>query len=236
MIRNYNFNDIEESDKMNDKIENIFVENIKTLKEFDEEYRKVILGVDEAGRGPLAGPVVAGAVIIPKYFEELDEINDSKKLSEKKRNKLYNIIMEKCIVGVGVANEREIDDINILNATYLAMKRAIQEIKLKKLNIRYELTLVDGNHEIKGYNEPQKCVIKGDGKSLSIASASIIAKVTRDAMMKEIGSKYPVYQFEKHKGYGTKIHRESIIENGPCEHHRKSFLKNILKEEEMKIF
>ncbi len=200
------------------------------LREFDLQYKKVILGVDEAGRGPLAGPVVAGAVIIPEYFSELDEITDSKKLSEKKREKLFDIIQEKCIVGVGTASEKEIDDINILNATFLAMRRAIENVKLKikDKKIKYEITLVDGNHKIKEYSGPQECIIKGDAKSLSIAAASIIAKVTRDNILLEISKEYPEYYFEKHKGYGTKQHREILLKIGACKHHRKSFLTKIL--------
>lgn len=223
---------------------------IMSLKEFDLQYKKVILGVDEAGRGPLAGPVVASAVIIPQYFEELNEINDSKKLSEKKREKLFSLINEKCIVGIGIANEKEIDEINILNATFLAMRRAIEEVKEKlkvlnkdKIKINYKITLVDGNHKIREYNEPQEPVIKGDSKSLSIASASIIAKVTRDKILLEIAKEYPEYFFEKHKGYGTKLHREILIEKGACKYHRKSFLTKILgnknnveNETELKLF
>lgn len=219
------------------KEENI---NKLTLKEFDEKYNEIILGVDEAGRGPLAGPVVASAVIISQYFEELNEINDSKKLTEKKREKLYSLIMEKCIVGIGIANEKEIDEINILNATFLAMRRAIEEVEKKIQNsekkIEFTITLVDGNHKIREYNKKQEAIIKGDGKSLSIAAASIIAKVTRDNMLKEIALEFPQYFFEKHKGYGTKLHKEILQNIGPCKYHRKSFLSKILKEEELRLF
>lgn len=195
---------------------------------FDREYGDVVVGVDEAGRGPLAGPVVAGAVYIPKYFDELEEINDSKKLTEKKREKLFEIIKEKCIIGIGIVDEKVIDEINILNATFLAMRKALEEIenKLEKVDI----VLVDGNHKIKEYNKNQEAIIKGDAKSMSIAAASIIAKVTRDKILINIAKEYPQYLFEKHKGYGTKLHREIINEKGICKYHRKSFLKKIINE------
>lgn len=211
------------------------------LREFDIQYRKAVLGVDEAGRGPLAGPVVAGAVLIPEYFSELEEINDSKKLSEAKRRKLFEIINEKCIVGIGIADEKEIDSLNILNATFLAMRRAIGDIneKIGKRNadgedIGYGITLVDGNHKIRGYSEPQECIIKGDAKSLSIAAASIVAKVSRDSILLKISEEFPEYRFEKHKGYGTRQHREILLEKGACRYHRRSFLTKILKDAEKK--
>ena len=223
-------------DIMNKKEKNKIKINKKTLKEFDKEYGKIILGVDEAGRGPLAWPVVAGAVIIPEYFPELEDINDSKKLSVKKRDELFKLIMEKCIVGIGIADQQEIDDINILNATFLAMRRAIKEIDIQKEKNNYEITLVDGNHKIRDYNKRQECIVKGDEKSLSIAAASIIAKVTRDRIMIKIGREFPIYRFEEHKGYGTKAHRKILLENGPCKYHRKSFLTKILSGEELKLF
>lgn len=195
------------------------------LRLFDNEYKCIVAGVDEAGRGPLAGPVVAAAVIIEEYFEELSEINDSKKLTEKKREKLYDIIKEKCKVGIGIADEGEIDDINILNATFLAMRRALKQVD------SYDIVLVDGNHKIREYSGRQEEIIKGDGRSLSIAAASIVAKVYRDNIMKELALKYPDYRFEKHKGYGTKLHRELLHTYGACEIHRKTFLKKILGEE-----
>lgn len=193
------------------------------LFEFDKEFGKVIIGVDEAGRGPLAGPVVASAVIIREYSEEFNLINDSKKLSEKKREVLFDIIIEKCSVGVGIATTEEIDEINILNATFLAMRRAIEDLEEEGL------VLVDGNHLIREYKGEQKFVIKGDGLSLSIAAASIIAKVTRDRIMEITDKEYPLYELKKHKGYGTKLHREKILEFGPSPVHRRSFLKKILK-------
>ena len=201
---------------------------MNSLREFDETYEGTVLGVDEAGRGPLAGAVVAGAVIIPEYFSELDEINDSKKLTEKKREKLFEIIIEKCIVGIGISDEKEIDEINILNATFSAMRKAISQVSGKA---KFDVVLVDGNHKIKGYMGKQEEVIKGDAKSLSIAAASIVAKVTRDRMMLEVDKEFPEYNFAKHKGYGTKLHREILLEKGPCKYHRKSFLKKILGDE-----
>ena len=201
---------------------------MNSLREFDETYEGTVLGVDEAGRGPLAGAVVAGAVIIPEYFSELDEINDSKKLTEKKREKLFEIIMEKCIVGIGISDEKEIDEVNILNATFSAMRKAISQVTEKA---EFDVVLVDGNHKIKGYMGTQEEVIKGDAKSLSIAAASIVAKVTRDRMMLEVAKEFPEYNFAKHKGYGTKLHREILLEKGPCKYHRKSFLKKILGDE-----
>lgn len=201
---------------------------MNSLREFDETYEGTVLGVDEAGRGPLAGAVVAGAVIIPEYFSELDEINDSKKLTEKKREKLFEIIMEKCIVGIGISDEKEIDEVNILNATFSAMRKAISQVTEKT---EFDVILVDGNHKIKGYMGKQEEVIKGDAKSLSIAAASIVAKVTRDRMMLEVDKEFPEYNFAKHKGYGTKLHREILLEKGPCKYHRKSFLKKILGDE-----
>lgn len=193
------------------------------LYSFDKEFKKSIIGVDEAGRGPLAGPVVAAAVRIDEYLSEFDMINDSKKLSEKRREKLFDIIMENCEVGVGVVHADDIDSMNILNGTFLAMRKALNEI-----NINDDLVLVDGNHKIREYNGKQQFVIKGDANSLSIAAASIIAKVTRDRMMKTYADDYPEYKFEKHKGYGTKEHREILKKIGACKIHRKSFLTKIL--------
>ena len=201
---------------------------MKELYDFDIENGSII-GVDEAGRGPLAGPVVAAAVKINEYHDFFEDINDSKKLSEKKREILFDKIISYCHVGVGIATVEEIDDINILNATFLAMKRALEDIQ--KDEIEFDKVLVDGNKLIKGYDGKQEAVIKGDAKSLSIAAASIIAKVTRDRIMMINAEKYPEYFFEKHKGYGTKLHREILIEKGPLPIHRKTFLKKILKTE-----
>lgn len=193
------------------------------LYKFDIEKGKIILGVDEAGRGPLAGPVVAAAVKINEYHDFFEEINDSKKLTEKKRENLFEKILTFCDVGIGIATVEEIDEVNILNATFLAMNRAIEDIKSQ--NINYDIVLVDGNKLIKNYDGNQECIIKGDGKSLSIATASIIAKVTRDRIMLKFSEIYPEYHFEKHKGYGTKLHREILLEKGPLKIHRKTFLK-----------
>lgn len=195
---------------------------------FDLEYKNVI-GVDEAGRGPLAGPVVAAAVFLKDYSEELDEINDSKKLTEKKREKLFEIIQKHFYVAVGISNVDEIDKINILNADFLAMRKAIEELK-KEINKSNDYTvLVDGNLKIKEYQDKQNPIVKGDSKSLSIAAASIIAKVTRDRIMIELGSIYPDYKFEKHKGYGTKAHIEAIKKIGVIKDvHRRTFLTKIL--------
>lgn len=207
------------------------VENIEepkmTLHEFDLSKGEIVIGVDEAGRGPLAGNVVAAAAILKKYSSDLDDINDSKKLTEKKREKLFDAIMENFYIGVGEATPEEIDEINILNATFLAMRRALEN--LKKQCSTDHLVLVDGNFKIREYEGEQEFVIKGDAKSLSIAAASIIAKVTRDREMIEEGKKYPEYKFEKHKGYGTKLHKEKLLELGVLPIHRKSFLNKIIK-------
>ena len=196
---------------------------------YDLEYKNVI-GVDEAGRGPLAGPVVAAAVMLKEYTEELNEINDSKKLTEKKREKLYDIIMKNFDVAVGISTVEEIDKLNILNADFLAMRRALKDLKSLKNEKEYTV-LVDGNLKIKEYIGKQLPIVKGDAKSLSIAAASIIAKVTRDRLMKDLANIYPDYSFEKHKGYGTKAHIEAIKDKGAIEGvHRKVFLRKILDE------
>ncbi len=187
---------------------------------------KTICGIDEAGRGPLAGPVYAAAVILPLGLE-IDGLNDSKKLSEKKREQLFDVICEKAIAySVGIATEKEIDEINILNATFLAMKRAVDGLSVKP-----DYALVDGNRYPKIKNDfKEEVVVKGDAKSMSIAAASIIAKVSRDRFMLEMTEKYPEYCFEKHKGYGTKLHYEKILEYGPSPIHRMSFLKKLYGE------
>jgi ribonuclease HII len=186
-----------------------------------------VIGVDEAGRGPLAGNVVAAAVKLKKYVPEFELINDSKKLSEKKREYLFDLILENCWVGIGEASPEEIDKINILNATFLAMRRALKN--LEDQSVELKKVLVDGNHKIREYNGEQECRIKGDATSFSIAAASIIAKVTRDREMLEADRLYPEYEFEKHKGYGTKKHREILLERGSSPIHRKSFLRKILE-------
>lgn len=187
---------------------------------------KLICGIDEAGRGPLAGPVFAAAVILPKGHI-VEGVNDSKKLCEKKRDLLFDKIIDECICySIGVANEEEIDEINILQATFLAMKRAVASLEIKP-----DIALIDGNRK-PGLDITEWDIIKGDSKSASIAAASILAKVSRDRYMLDIAEKYPEYQFEKHKGYGTKLHYEMIEKYGICEIHRRTFLKKVLKNEQ----
>jgi len=200
--------------------------NENIMLKFDKKYGDSIIGIDEAGRGPLAGPVVACAVKIVNYVKEFDMINDSKKLTEKKREFLFDLILANCEVGVGLANEKEIDEINILNATFLAMRRAIEDLEAG--GTEFDLALIDGNHKIRKYDLPQEFVIKGDGKSLAIAAASIVAKVSRDRIMIKYDELYPEYGFAKHKGYGTKQHREALLKNGKVGCHRESFLTKIL--------
>lgn len=184
---------------------------------------KRICGIDEAGRGPLAGPVVAAGVILPDDFN-LDGINDSKKISAKKREALFDYIIQNAVdYDIEFINEKIIDEINILQATLLAMKNVVL-----KLNPDYYL--VDGNQMI-DVKTKGKSVVHGDATVASIAAASILAKVSRDRFMSEQSKIYPEYNFEKHKGYGTKLHREKILEFGPCEIHRKTFLSKILKQE-----
>jgi len=202
--------------------------------ELRTEGYKYIAGVDEVGRGPLAGPVVAAAVILPADFDVLG-IDDSKKLSEKKREELFDIIMERAVaVGIGEASEKTIDEINILQATKLAMRKAVEEcdIKLKaKLGIAGESGSIDyilfDAMKIDEIDKPQEAIIKGDANILAIAAASIIAKVTRDRMMVEYDELYPGYAFAKNKGYGTKAHYEGLHAQGMCPIHRRSFLKNL---------
>ncbi len=195
----------------------------------ENEYREkgfsIICGVDEAGRGPLAGPVYAAAVILPSDCV-IEGLNDSKKLTEKKREALFDEIKEKALAyGIASADEKEIDEINILNATFLAMKRAIASLSVKP-----DLALIDGNQ--KPHTDIEEVtVIKGDAKSMSIAAASVLAKVSRDRFMLEMAEKYPQYEFARHKGYGTKLHYEKIAQYGVCDIHRRTFLKKILGEQ-----
>ena len=187
-----------------------------------EKGYKVICGIDEAGRGPLAGPVFAAAVILPSN-QMIEGVNDSKKLTEKKREFLFDIIKETAIgYSVGFATETEVDEINILQATFLAMKRAYDG-----LNVRSDFALVDGNR-MPHLGVDTQIIIKGDALSANIAAASILAKVSRDRLMYEIDKIYPQYQFAKHKGYGTALHIEMLKKYGPCPVHRKTFLKKIL--------
>ena len=197
---------------------------IETMKVYEKEYESHgwICGIDEVGRGPLCGPVVASAVILPKDCQIL-YLNDSKKLSEKKREELYDIIMEQAIaVGVGMATPQRIDEINILQATYEAMRQAISNLNVKPT------VLLNDAVTIPEVDIPQIPIIKGDAKSVSIAAASIIAKVTRDRMMVEYDRIYPGYDLASNKGYGTKVHMEALKTVGPCEIHRRTFIKNIV--------
>ncbi len=183
---------------------------------------KFICGVDEAGRGPLAGPVCAAAVILPQDCV-IDGLNDSKKISEKKRELLFDIITEKAIAyNIAYGTLQEIEKFNILEATYIAMNRAIEGLKPMA-----DYALIDGNRVPKGIKIPCETIVKGDSKSYSISAASILAKVTRDRLMTEYDKKYPQYMFAKHKGYGTKEHYAAIKQYGVCEIHRLSFLKNV---------
>ena len=193
----------------------------KTTPTYEYEHKaydsgfKCVCGIDEAGR------VFAAAVVLPVDCE-IPGLNDSKKLTEKKREALFEVIIEKAIAySVASASEKEIDEINILNATYLAMNRAFDGLSVKP-----DMALIDGNRE-PGVDAMQKTVVKGDSKSMSIAAASILAKVSRDRYMLEIAKLYPQYEFQKHKGYGTKLHYERIRENGISDVHRKTFLKVI---------
>lgn len=189
-----------------------------------EQGFKSICGIDEAGRGPLAGPVFAAAVILPVGLE-IEGLNDSKKLSEKKRESLSDVIISNASAySVAYADHAEIDEINILNATFLAMTRAVNGLKIPA-----DFALVDGNRVPKGLSVPCETIVKGDGISASIAAASILAKVSRDRVMKKADEIYPEYMFAKHKGYPTALHRELVNKYGPCPIHRLTFLKKVLK-------
>ncbi len=192
-------------------------------KEIIESGKKIVAGVDEAGRGPLAGPVCAAAVILPVDLE-IEGLNDSKKLSEKKREKLYDIIIDKAVAyDIQLVDNEIIDEINILQATMLAMTNAVNSLSVKP-----DFVIIDGNRLPEQLEISAKAVVKGDAKSMSIAAASILAKVTRDRLMLELAKEYPEYEFERHKGYGTKLHCEKLREFGPCKIHRKTFIKKIL--------
>lgn len=200
------------------------IERTRIMKQFEDEYRVygTICGIDEAGRGPLCGPVVAGAVILPKEYDIL-YINDSKKLSDKKREEVYEEIAKTAVSwAVGIVSPARIDEINILQATYEAMREAIQ-----KLTVKPDILLNDAV-TIPQVDIKQVPIIKGDAKSQSIAAASIMAKVTRDRMMEEYDKLYPEYGFAKHKGYGTAAHIAAIKEYGPCPIHRRTFIKNFI--------
>ena len=201
-------------------------ERLKQMHFYEEKYSqyRCICGIDEAGRGPLAGPVYAAAVILPNDII-IKGINDSKKLSEKKREELFEEITEKAIAyNIFSVDEKRIDEINILNATYEAMNGAVNG-----LSTAPDFVLIDGNR-ISGMEIPHETVVKGDSKSISIAAASILAKVSRDRFICQMAEKYPEYGFEKHKGYGTKAHNEAILKYGPCPIHRRTFLRKLLGE------
>lgn len=200
----------------------IELERLEGMKQFEKKYvdYTAICGIDEAGRGPLAGPVVAGAVILPKDCSIL-YLNDSKQVSASRREELFDEIQEKAIASaVGIVSPQRIDEINILQATYEAMHQAVEGLKIIP-----DLLLVDAV-TIPAMPMKQVGIIKGDAKSVSIAAASILAKVTRDRMMVEYDALYPEYEFAKHKGYGSKVHIEAIQEYGPCPIHRRTFIKN----------
>lgn len=183
-----------------------------------------ICGVDEAGRGPLAGPVCAAAVILPRGIE-IPGLDDSKKLSDKRRRELLPVIKEKAVAyGIAFADEKEIDEINILQATFLAMERAIAQLSIKP-----DMALIDGNR-LKDFGVPAQSVVRGDSLSASIAAASVLAKVTRDDYMLKMAQEHSGYGFEVHKGYGTKAHYTALLEKGPCPIHRMTFLKKLYGE------
>jgi len=211
--------------------------NLNEEKKLWKRGFKYIIGLDESGRGPLAGPVVAAAVVIKSSFKfqvssfkNLKQVDDSKQLSPKKREELYTILINHPQIewGIGKASEKTIDKINILEATKLAMIRAVEKLKNKKLKIDY--LIIDGNFKIES-KIPQKSIIKADEKVFSCAAASIIAKVTRDRIMKRLHEKYPQYGFDRHKGYPTKYHLKMLKKYGPSIIHRKSFkpVKNMVK-------
>lgn len=202
-------------------------QRIIILKEHEKELRekgfKFICGIDEAGRGPLAGPVVVASVIMPEN-SMIEGVNDSKKISEKKREKLYDLILQEAIsYGVGIIGQDEIDEINILNATKKGLNMSLQELTTKP-----DIIIVDALNHINTLGIPYESIIKGDAKCYSISAASIIAKVTRDRIMREWDKVYPQYGFAKHKGYGTSSHISAIKEYGPCPLHRKTFIKNFI--------
>ena len=191
-------------------------------KAYDKGF-KYVCGVDEAGRGPLAGPVCAAAVILPKGLI-IEGVNDSKKLTEKKREALFDVICESALAySIAFSDMDEIEEVNILRATMNAMKRAVEG-----LSVKADFAYIDGN-TMPPIKIDGECIVKGDAKSMSVACASILAKVSRDRLMLKYAEEYPQYGFEKHKGYGTKLHTEALKEFGPCPVHRPSFLKKILK-------
>lgn len=213
----------EQQKKRQEKLE-AEIARIESLKVYEREYGEygIVCGIDEVGRGPLAGPVVAGAVILPEDCQIL-YLNDSKKLTERRRELLYDEIMEKAVaVGIGVVSQQRIDEINILQATYEAMRQAVG-----KLDPVPDVLLNDAV-TIPGLSQKQVPIIKGDAKSLSIAAASVVAKVTRDRMMAALDERYPGYGFASNKGYGSAAHIAALKELGPCELHRRTFIRNFI--------
>lgn len=208
--------------------ESIRLDNLKRFeKNLYDEGNKYICGIDEAGRGPLAGPVVVGAVVM-KPDSKLEWVNDSKKVTEKRREILYDRILEESLAwGVGIVSWDEIDDLNILNATKKGLTKALQQV-VEKLKTKPDIVLVDALREIDTLGIPYQSIIKGDATCYSIACSSIIAKVTRDRIMREYDEAFPEYGFAKHKGYGTKEHIEAIKKYGPCLIHRKSFITHFI--------
>jgi len=205
------------------EIERLELLKLEENKLYEDEKIQYICGIDEAGRGPLAGPVVVGAVILPKD-SFIEGVKDSKKISEKKRERIYEEITKEAVsYSVGIVDQNKIDEINILNSTKLALKMAIEGLKTKP-----DIIMVDALTNIDTCGIPYISVVKGDAKNYSIAAASIIAKVTRDRMMYEFDKKYPIYGFAKHKGYGTVQHIAILKQEGPCILHRRSFIKNFV--------
>ncbi len=207
------------------------IERLKELKKEEEKFYKqgilTVCGIDEAGRGPLAGPVVVACAMM-KPDSMIEGVNDSKKISEKKREKIYEQIIEEAVAyGVAIIDQNEIDEINILNATKKGLTMCIKEVE-NKLNEKPKVILVDALTKIDTDGIPYKSIIHGDSLSYSIAAASIIAKVTRDRIMRQWDEVYPQYGFAKHKGYGTKMHIDAIKEYGLCPLHRRSFTKNFI--------
>ena len=206
-------------------------QRLNMLKQYENDLRnkgyKYICGIDEAGRGPLAGPVVVGAAVMPRD-SKLEWVNDSKKVTEKRREILYDRITEEALAwGVGIISEKEIDELNILNATKKGLHLALGEV-IEKLKQKPDIVIVDALREIDTFEIPYQSIIKGDATCYSISCASILAKVTRDRIMREWNEVYPMYDFEKNKGYGTAEHIKALKQYGPCPIHRRTFIKHFV--------